>query len=175
MSLVLATLTSACGVGGVEGGDDDDDDDTTPVDAGPDPVLCATKFRGASGDVTHDTAPAGSCDGGGGWTVTLSEPGADEDGHDECDGAPAEQTFNFTVTVLERDEESGAPLGYAVADDDDGEREWSVSISDKSGSCSGSFSVTLAGGIEWAMHATEDGADGALGGQGSYQELDESL
>ncbi len=172
-SLALVVLT-ACGVGGVKGGDDDDDDgQIDPADAAPDPIQCATKFA-ATGELDHEIAPVegGSCDGAGSWTVTLATPTADEDGHDQCTAAPAEQTFNVTVVATDRDE-NNLPIGYSVTDDDDGARTWEINVDDKSGSCSGSFQTQAPDGTTWSWHATEDGADGPLAGQGFYEERDD--
>lgn len=166
LGFLLLGSAAACDVGGV-GGDDSAGDDTAGDDDGmpgpADPILCATKY-GATGDVGHNTVPevGGSCDPGGTWTIALATPVADSDGHDLCAAAPESNAFTINVTVIE--------VGtYEVADAEDATREWSFSVSDKSGSCSGSFQYLTADGI-WSWHAVEAGADGALAGQGNYEE-----
>src|SRR5690606_23891792 len=121
----------------------------------PDPILCATRYE-ASGTLARDNPPVvdGSCDAAGTWTVALTGPMADADDHPTCDDAPTEVTFEVVVAASMRDPETGAPVGRYLARDAEA-RSWTVSVSDKGGSCSGAFSLDVGQGTGWSWHVTE--------------------
>jgi hypothetical protein len=114
-----------------------------------------------TGDIEHTVVPGESCDGNGTWTLTLENAVAGE-GETTCSDAPATITIALDVTVDGRN--------ATGVDQADPSRMWTGQMADKGGSCAGTFTLTEADGVtEWAIHAVENGPDGPLAGESSYE------